>query len=186
MRQETHLLVDAALLVIAIGLRRGAFADYDTLDALLEGRDHHIVWKPEFVSRPFFAASGPRGGTLQFDCPLRYEAMRKFLAKIIIACGIGGESPHRKNIANHFGSDARASVAYFTAYCFRRGFATMGNNVFGSEFTKTLMHHRQASDSLQKHYAGNVSQTDLVAAALYGEKGSVTNLNRFEAPALHR
>ncbi|KAL7281920.1 hypothetical protein ACG7TL_003387 [Trametes sanguinea] len=165
-RNENHLLLELAVIVIALGLRRGAFRDHTDLASLLKGKERTVQWKEELKDAPFLCAGMPRGLGVNAAKPLRYEGFRDFLRQLAAQAGL--------------------DPMFTTAYCFRRGTASTMNRVLGSELTKTLLHHKQASETLHKHYAGNAQQVDLTAASLYEEDTLIKGLSVLDAPAFMR
>ncbi|OSD00592.1 hypothetical protein PYCCODRAFT_1426415 [Trametes coccinea BRFM310] len=161
LRNENHVLLDLGLMVIALGLRRGAFRDYSDLESLLGGKERVLQWKEELKDSPFLCSSTPRGLGVDHAKPVAYPGFRSFLKKL-------------------------AEKAGLDPYCFRRGTATTMNRVLGSELTKNLLRHKQQSDVLHQHYAGNAQQVDLTAMALYGEDLVLQGLSVMDAPALMR
>lgn len=89
-QDEAHLLADPGLLLIAIGLRRNAFAAHTSVDSFLMGREIHVKWKPELMDQPFFVAASPKGTGLRLDAPMKYSAMTQFLKKHCALAGMGG------------------------------------------------------------------------------------------------
>ncbi|KAI9056813.1 hypothetical protein FKP32DRAFT_1415199 [Trametes sanguinea] len=165
-REDNYLLLDLGLLLIVLGLRRGVFQQYTDIESLLEGNEHILEWKHGLQDEPFLCGSSPRGLAVDYAKPMAYPGFRIFL----------------KQLAEKAGLDPM----YTTAYCFRRGTASTMNRVLGSEMTKNLLHHKQQSDVLHRHYASNAQQVDLTAMALYGEDDVLQGLSVQDAPALMR
>lgn len=93
MRFASHYVIETALLVICLGLRRGAFRDYSDLDTLLAGKDRLLRWHDALLDTPFFHASTPRGTTMECDKAMSYEAFRLRLKATCQDAGLGGAYP---------------------------------------------------------------------------------------------
>ncbi len=89
--QSSKLLHDLGLLIVALGLRRGAFRDHKDVVSLGSGRDVHLAWKEEFLERPFFARTHTRGLGLEYDHPLAYAGARTTFMETARAAGFAGE-----------------------------------------------------------------------------------------------
>ena len=89
---ESHLLIDPGLLMVIIGLRRGAFHDHGDLDSLLSGREIYLRWKDAWLKRPVFCAATPRGLSLDLIKPMRYQGFTDFLKTTCANAGLGGAS----------------------------------------------------------------------------------------------
>ncbi|OSC98547.1 hypothetical protein PYCCODRAFT_1471017 [Trametes coccinea BRFM310] len=165
-RGDNYLLLDLGLFLIVLGLRRGAFRRHADIQSLLQGSERVLEWKDGLQDEPFLCGSTPRGLGVDYTKPMAYPGFRLFL----------------KQLAEKAGLDPM----YTTAYCFRRGTASTMNRVLGSELTKNLLHHKQQSDVLHRHYASNAQQVDLTAMALYGEDEVLQGLSLQDAPALMR
>jgi hypothetical protein len=84
-------LSNAPLLVIALGLRRGAFKNHTNWDSLVEGDEYHIQWHDHLLDQPFFCAAGPGGWTIDYDRPMTSNAARAFLRQTAEGVGLGGQ-----------------------------------------------------------------------------------------------
>jgi hypothetical protein len=83
-------MVDLPCTVLIIALRRGHLKDHQTLDSLLQGKEHTIRWKKDAEDLPFFLLSQPRGTGLIAGSPMNYSAGRYFFQKTSVDCGLGG------------------------------------------------------------------------------------------------
>lgn len=160
------LIADAPVIMIAIGLRRHAFKDHDSLDSLLNGQEHHIEWKPELMELPVFASHLARGRGVIQNKAMGYECARTFLRRISSLAGLGEEDN--------------------TTYCWRRGSANTLSRILGSEMAKSLLQHEQHTDTIHNNYSINAAQVDLVAAVLDGKQDHILGLTRHDAPAMFR
>ncbi|PSR73185.1 hypothetical protein PHLCEN_2v10952 [Hermanssonia centrifuga] len=84
-----HLLMDIPNNTIALGLRRGAFADHTSWKSLCNGREYVIRWKPEFMKKPLFVVSSPGGWTVDHDKPMDDGAAREMLRRTCLAASFG-------------------------------------------------------------------------------------------------
>ena len=186
-QSESHLLVDAGLLLLIIGLRRGAFRDHTDLDSLIAGNEIALRWHPEWLKRPVFCAGGARGLSIDDRKPMRYHAFCDFLKTTCIQAGLGGMSAaHDEWCSPQKWSDVICLDRHMSAYCFRRGTSTTMTRVLGSELSKAILQHKQNSETLQRSYAYNATQQDLTAAVLYDRPGQAIGRSKYDAPALHR
>ncbi|KAI0753193.1 hypothetical protein C8Q80DRAFT_1267617 [Daedaleopsis nitida] len=160
----SHYFIEVPLLVVSLGLRRGAFRDYSTLDALLDGTDSFITWKPEITELPFFVVSAGGGWTTDQQCPMSDYAMRFFINGAFMAAGLGSKG--------------------FKVYGFRRGGATAHLRVIGPDMSKALMNHKQSSATLYEHYLYNAAQMNLEVSRLEGKVAHHVGLSREDAAAV--
>ena len=87
-QNECHLLLDFVMWVIVVGIRRGAFRDYDNIEELLNGDDTVIHWKPEFLEKPVLVAHDYRSKGLDYDKPLSFEHAFEVYKGIVASSGL--------------------------------------------------------------------------------------------------
>ncbi|KAJ6497596.1 hypothetical protein C8R45DRAFT_822477 [Mycena sanguinolenta] len=126
-------------LIVVLGIRRGDFRDYNTMEELLAGDDDKLHWKDPDL--PFFRAAGPRGLKMTAN-PMTSEGARAFLHKTAAAVGINE-------------GQARASP-----YSFRANFATVVKKAAGNDTAAKSMGHRAGSHTVAEIYDVGLSRYD--------------------------
>jgi hypothetical protein len=92
--EPRYLLCDVTLAVIALGLRRGAFKNYNSWESLAQGKEYHIEWREDVLDKPFFVVCGHRGLVFDYDRPMTDDSARRYLHRQAIASGLGGITLH--------------------------------------------------------------------------------------------
>ena len=90
-QQSVHMMADPGLLLVALALRRSdVFQDYADLDALLDGRERIIRFKPEVI-QPVFVGGAPGGWVVNTDLAMTYHSFYDFFKKNLVRAGFPGE-----------------------------------------------------------------------------------------------
>ncbi|KAF7964944.1 hypothetical protein HWV62_1458 [Athelia sp. TMB] len=167
-RDKDNLGEDLSVHIIAVGLRRHAFKDFDSVEELATGDQLNLRWKDEFLHLPFFVACGPKGVMVDLTVALNDNHMRIYFSDICKDVGLWGQ----------FGN--------CTSYAFRRGTATKWMTTYGPGITKALMHHKRNTDALESHYDNSLAQRDIAQAVFAGRVEVSEEQTPIDAPALHR
>ncbi|KAK5073916.1 hypothetical protein LTR64_006944 [Lithohypha guttulata] len=111
-------------------LRRGGLQDHATLESLLQGNEHEVRVKPDFLGKPVCRAAGPRGLS-------------------ITEAAVGGRS------LSTFLADHAVQAGYplgITMYSWRRKAATTWTRDLGHDVARQLMGHDLNSHTLEQYY----------------------------------
>ena len=71
-------------------------------------------------------------------------------------------------------------------YLLRRSGATSLRNVVDDSLLREVMHHKQQSETLQRHYSAAVAQLDVVTAVTMNKRETLNGISKWDAPAVFR
>ncbi|KAI0085098.1 hypothetical protein BDY19DRAFT_1022541 [Irpex rosettiformis] len=162
------LLLDPGNIIVALALQRGDFAHHQSWRTLLDGTEHHVLFKADRRKKPFMQASTPGGWNVNPDNAFNATGFRDVLRKLCIKVGLGGAEKNN------------------TPYCFRRGNATAAMEVVGPDITRVLLNHHANTDTLHLSYDQNARRLNMTAMQFEGRHESVRDLDEDDAPALFR
>lgn len=89
-RDRDNLREDLSVHIIAVGLRRHAFKDFDSVEELAAGDQLELKWKDEFLCLPFFVACGPKRVMIDLTVALNDNHMRIYFAGMCKDVGLWG------------------------------------------------------------------------------------------------
>ncbi|KDQ51389.1 hypothetical protein JAAARDRAFT_140436 [Jaapia argillacea MUCL 33604] len=142
-----YLDMDVGCYLIALGVCRGLFKDYETVKSLLNGSEYRLRWKDDVLEFPLFLKSKPCGLGVT-DEPMTDVNHREYLQHISIKCGMGG------------------SESGVLSYPFRRNMAIVVAAALGSHIAHTGMGHAADTTTMEESYDDNNSRTDYVGAMM--------------------
>lgn len=82
--------MDIGCYIVALGIRRGMFKNYTTIEELLAGDEYVLEWKDEFLDQPLFLKAKPRGLGVVPGAPMTDQNRRDFLQRMGKKSGLGG------------------------------------------------------------------------------------------------
>jgi hypothetical protein len=139
-----NILLSPTYRILAIALKRGVLAQYNTIEELLTGTHVEVMIKLENLNDPIFLAATPGGRSLEPKMPASAAALTAYLGK-------------------------RAKDAGFkscTMYAFRRKAANNVDRAAGRNAVKQFMHHAPGSNVYENSYENANFDLDVTAIAL--------------------